>query len=180
MVVVVLSGIHGLLVRCFRRARAQQLARGAALVSGVLPSVRPNKGAAAICTSKAFCAVVRSVMRSNWPRRQRVLAASWWLAFEDTKNVEKSCLLACCKDTSKKTGAIVTTGVCRGGGSFEGQRALFDRAMTARYGRARRRRRCPSWASYHAAGDRRQFLSLVRLDDAPQRRKPQSWVLGSP
>ena len=39
--------------------------------------------------------------RSNWPRRQRVLAASWWLAFEDTKNVEKSCLLACCKDTSK-------------------------------------------------------------------------------
>ena len=36
--VVVVSGIHCLLVRCFRRARAQQLARGAALVSGVLPS----------------------------------------------------------------------------------------------------------------------------------------------
>ena len=35
--VVVVSGIHCLLVRCFRRARAQQLARGAALVSGVLP-----------------------------------------------------------------------------------------------------------------------------------------------
>ena len=91
----VVSGIHCLLVRCFRRARAQQLARGAALVSGVLPWCLQTKERGGRSCSRA--------MRSNWPRRQRVLAASWWLAFEDTKNVEKSCLLACCKDTSKNT-----------------------------------------------------------------------------
>ncbi len=84
--VVVVSGIHCLLVRCFRRARAQKLARGAALVSGVLPSGVLKKERGGRSCSRA--------MRSNWPRRQRVLAAVGGLPRGDPKKVENSIELA--------------------------------------------------------------------------------------
>ena len=64
----VVSGIHCLLVRCFRRARAQQLARGAALVSGVLPSGVSKQRSEAGAAARGRCAAIGRVDSVYWQR----------------------------------------------------------------------------------------------------------------